>query len=128
LTTEPRGLAILVCSPAVDRPELCVTPLVYATVARAMDCEVEIHFAGPAVRFLAEGVADALYPTPAREKSVGDFLREAASSGAVLLACAMARIAWIGPHERLIPECAGTAGAAAFVGRTLDPAWATLAF
>ena len=34
--TDPKGLAILICSPGVDRPELCVTPLVHAIVARAM--------------------------------------------------------------------------------------------
>jgi predicted peroxiredoxin len=120
-------LAILICSPAVDRPDLCVTPLVHAVVARAMDCEVEVHFAGPAVRWLVEGEADTRYPTPAREKPIRDFLLEAVASGASLLACGMARAAWVGPDERLIPECAA-AGAATFVARALDPEWATLVF
>ena len=128
MATESRGLTILICSPTVDRPEFCVTPLVHAAVARAMDCEVEVHFAGPAVRFLAEGVPDALYPTPAREKSIRDFLRDAASSGAALLACGMARATWIGPDERLIPECAGTVGGAAFIARAMDSEWVTLVF
>jgi predicted peroxiredoxin len=128
LATESRGLTILICSPTVDRPELCVTPLIHAAVARAMDGEVEVHFAGPAVRFLVEGVPDALYPTPAGEKSIRDFLRDAASSGATLLVCAMARAAWVGPDERLIPECAGTVGAAAFIARAMDPGWVTLVF
>ena len=126
--TEPKGLAILICSPGVDRPDLCVTPLVHALVARAMDCDVEIHFAGPAIRLLVEGVSDALYPTPAREKSIRAFLEEAASSGVRLLACSMARSAWVGDEERLIPECGGSVGAAAFVARTLDPAWGTMVF
>jgi predicted peroxiredoxin len=122
------ALALLICSSGIDRPELCVTPLVHAVVASAMDCRVEIHFAGPAVRLLVEGVPDALYPTPAREKSIRDFLREAAAAGVSLLACAMARAAWIGPDERLIPECDGAVGAATFVARAIDPDWVTLVF
>jgi hypothetical protein len=49
LTEKP---AILVCSARPEDPELCVTPLVPALAARALDAEVEIHFAGPAVRWL----------------------------------------------------------------------------
>ena len=121
-------LALLMWAATPDRPELCVTPLVHALAARALDAEVEIHFAGPAVRLLVAGVADALYATPVREKSVGDFLREAGAAGASFYACSMASAAWIASAESLIPECSGAAGATAFVARTLDPAWRTLVF
>jgi len=52
-----------------------------------------------AVRLLVAGVANALYATPTREKSIGDFLR-----------------------------AAGAAGATAFVARALNPAWRGLVF
>jgi predicted peroxiredoxin len=123
--TERLALLIWAATPA--HPELCVTPLVHALAARALDAEVEIHFAGPAVRWLVEGVANALYATPAKEKSIGDFLREVMAEDVRLLACGMARAAWVGDHEKLIPQ-AGAAGATAFVARTLDPAWRTLVF
>ncbi len=121
-------LALLLWAATPDRPELCVTPLVHALAARALDAEVEIHFAGPAVRLLVAGVADRLYPTPEREKSLGDFLREVAAGDVRLLACSMALAAWVADGEVLIPECAGAAGATAFVARALDPAWRTLVF
>ena len=121
-------LALLMWAATPDRPELCVTPLVHALAARALDAEVEIHFAGPAVRLLVAGVADALYATPAREKSIGDFLREAGAAGTRFYACSMASAAWIASAESLIPEYSGAAGATAFVARTLDPAWRTLVF
>lgn len=121
-------LAILLSAVSPERPEYCATPLVHALAACALDCEVEIHFAGPAVRLLVDGVAQACYPTPAREKSLLEFIREASSAGATLLACSMARAEWIAPGERLIPECRGSAGATAFVVRALDPDWATLVF
>lgn len=120
-------LALLIWAATSDRPELCVTPLVHALAARAFDAEVEIHFAGPAVRWLVEGVADVAYATAAKEKSIADFLREVLAEDVRLLACGMARAAWVGDHEKLIPQ-AGAAGATAFVARTLDPAWRTLVF
>jgi predicted peroxiredoxin len=89
---------------------------------------VEIHFAGPAVRLLVEGVADGLFATSAQEKSIGEFLREVAAENVSLFSCSMAKAAWISADETLIPECSGAAGATAFVARTLDPAWRTLVF
>lgn len=121
-------LAILFWSATPDRPELCVTPLVHALAARALDAEVEIHFAGPAVRLLVAGVADQLYATPEKEKSVGDFLRETAAAEVSLLACSMAQAAWVKPQEMMITGFSGNAGATAFVARTLDPDWQTLVF
>ena len=123
--TERLALLIWAATPA--HPELCVTPLVHALAARALDAEVEIHFAGPAVRWLVEGIADAAYTTPTKEKSIGDFLREVLAEDVRLLACGMARAAWVADGEKLIPQ-AGAAGATAFVARTLDPAWRTLVF
>jgi uncharacterized protein len=78
-----------------------------------------------AVRLLVAGVADvadALYATPTREKSIGDFLREAGAAGARFCA------AWIASDESMIPECSDAAGATAFVARTLDSAWRALVF
>ena len=120
-------LAILIWAATPDRPELCVTPLVHALAARALDAEVEIHFAGPAVRWLIADIADNAWVTEAREKSIGDFLREVLAAGASLYACGMARAAWITEQDVLLPQ-AGAAGATAFVARTLDPAWRTLVY
>lgn len=127
MTAEVRGLALLLWSATPERPEGCVTPFVHALAARALDAEVEIHFAGPAVRLLVEGVADELYPTAAREKSILAYLRETHAAGAEYYACSMARAAFVAEGETLIPE-AKAAGATAFVARSLDPAWRTLVF
>ncbi len=120
-------LAFLIWAATPDHPELVVTPLIHALAARALDAEVEIHFAGPAVRWLVDGVADAAYATADKEKSVGDFLRQLAAEDVRLLACGMARAAWVSSPEALI-AAAGAAGATAFVARSLDPAWRVLVF
>ena len=119
-------LAILAWSIAAERPDLCAAPFVYATAAAALDCEVEVHFAGPAVRLLVAGVAaDAL---TSGGKPVYAFMREAAGLGVRFLACAMAVGRHVAAGDAMIPEMSGTAGAAAFVDRTLAPAWRTLVF
>lgn len=120
-------LAILICTASVERPELYPTPLVHALAAHALDAQVEIHVAGPAVRLLVEGLADSLYPTSARKKSIGEFLREVIAENIPLFACGMARAAWIEESETLIPQ-ACAAGATAFIARTLDPDWRTLVY
>lgn len=124
----PDKLAFLIWAATPEHPELCVTPLVHALAARALDAEIEIHFAGPAVRWLVAGVADSRYPTPEREKSIGEFLADLSSEGVPLLACIMASAAWIKTGEALIPACTGQAGATSFVARALTPGWRTLVF
>lgn len=121
-------LAILLWSADPERAELCAAPFVHATTAAAIDCEVEIHFSGRAVRLLVAGVAESLRPSSEREVSVYHFMRQAADLGVRFVACAMALKAHVAEDERLIPEHAGTAGAAAFVARALDPEWATLVY
>lgn len=125
--SEPLNLAILLCSASPERPDLAATPLVHALAARALDAEVEIHFAGPAVRLLVAGVAAGLYPTAGREKSLLAFIEEASAAGVPLYACGMAVASYVGADETLIPE-ARHAGATAFVARALDPGWRTLVF
>lgn len=120
-------LALLIWAATPDRPELVVTPLVHALAGRALDAEVEIHFAGPAIRWLVDGVADEKFATPEGEKSIGDFLREAQQEGATLYACGMAQAQWVAAGESLLPGCRH-AGATAFVVRALDPEWRTLTY
>jgi hypothetical protein len=107
---------------------LCAAPFLYATTAAGLDCEVEIHFAGRAVRLLVNGVAAGLLVREQGDVTVYHFMRQAAALDVRFLACAMALKTYVGESEDLIGEAGGTAGAAAFVQRTLDPEWATLVF
>ena len=123
-----RKLAILLSSLDPERPEQCAAPFVYAATAAGLDCDVEIHFAGKAVRLLVVDVAARLNTGADRETTVHHFMRQAANLDVRFLACAMALHDHVGADERLIPEYAGAAGTAAFVQRVLDPDWATLVF
>lgn len=121
-------LAILLWAASPERPQLCATPFVHATAGAAFDAEVEMHFAGPAVRLLVAGVADGLRPWPAMETTVYSMMRQAANLDVKFYACAMAMQALIGKEDKLIPEFTAAAGASAFIQRTLDPEWATLVY
>lgn len=123
-----KKFAILLWSATPERPQLCATPFVHAAAAAAFDCEVEIHFAGPAVRLLVAGVAESLRPWPGVDTSIYQMMRQAANLDVSFRACAMAMGALVSQEEALIPEYSGTVAASVFVQRALDPDWATLVF
>lgn len=121
-------LAILVWAADPGRPELCATPFYFAAAAAAMDVEVEMYFTARSVELLRRGVAETLQAAAGSGKSVADFRREAVGFGAKLFVCPTALASHGVGEDELIPGLAGHAGAAAFIGRTLDPAWRTLSF
>lgn len=127
-------LAILVWAADPDSPHLCATPFHFAAAAAAMDAEVEMYFTARSVRLLLPGVAEALHPggqggeMPPLSPPLSHFLHEAVRHGARLYACPTAMQAHGVAAEALRAEVHGQAGAAAFIGRTLDPAWQTLTF
>ena len=127
MSSPPSHLAILLWRVGPERPDLAAAPFVYAAVAAAMDCEVEVHFAGDSIPLLEPGVADRLR-TGRGDKTLYDFMREAAALGVRFLGCSMALAERAAPDSPRIPEYSGGAGAAAFVRRSLDPQWRTLVF
>jgi len=120
-------LAILVWAADPDAPHLCATPFHFAAAAAAMDAEVEMYFTARSVRLLEGGVAERLVAAPGGAP-LADFLLQAHRLGVRLYACPTALQAHGVAESSLRPEVAGQAGAAAFVGRTLDAAWRTLSF
>ncbi len=125
-------LAILVWAADPDLPHLCATPFYFAAAAAAMDVEVEMYFTARSVRLLAAGVAETVFADGAAAgggaRPVADFLTDAARFGARFYACPTAMQAHGVRPEALRAEVTGQAGAAAFLGRTLDAGWKTLSF
>jgi predicted peroxiredoxin len=127
--TAPRSkLAILLWAATPERPELCATPFLHAAVAAALDCEVEIHFSGPATRLLAAGVAEQLFSTPDRQASIYSFMQQASSHGVKFFGCTMALRAHLAADEATVSEYDGRATMTDFVLRALDPQWSTLIY
>jgi predicted peroxiredoxin len=127
-SAEGAGLALLLWSATPERPDLLAAPFVYAMAAAALDAQVEVHFAGRAVRLLVAGEAARLRSADWSEHTIEGFMRDAARAGVRFLACGTALAAHVRDGEAMIPEYSGAAGAAAFAQRALDPAWRTLVF
>ena len=60
--------------------------------------------------------------------TIEGFMRQAADHGARFFACGTALATHVRHGEAMIADYAGSAGAAAFAERALDPDWRTLVF
>lgn len=111
-----------------DRPNLCGTPFFQAAAAAAMDIEVEIYFASSSVKLLKPGVAQDIYPSDNRIKTVYEFMQDAANLGVKFYACAGALDANGVSVDQMIPECTGLAGAAAYISRVVEGGWHSISY
>lgn len=128
MSAQKQKLALLLWSLSPELPERCAAPFVYAAAAGAMDCEVEVHFTGAAVRLLVPGVAEGIFGGPGGKKSIAAFMQDASEVGAKFFACPMALLQAGLRDGPFIESFAGTVGATAFVVKSLDPEWSTLVF
>lgn len=111
-----------------DQPHLCGTPFFQAAAAAAMDAQVEVYFASRATRLLVKGVADKIYPSDNRAKTVYGFMQDAAELGVKFFVCGGAMDAYAITGEQLIPECTGIAGATAYIERVMDSEWKSISY
>lgn len=111
-----------------DHPHLCGTPFFQAAAAAAMDVEVEIYFASRATRLLVRGVAEKIYPSDNKAKSVYGFMQDAAELGVKFYACGGALEAYAITADVIIPECTGVAGGAAYISRVMDEDWRSITY
>lgn len=120
-------LALLLWSLDPLDPVRLATPFFHASAAAAMDAEVELYFAARSVLLLQPGVADTLYASDDRRKSIAAYMSEAASFGVRFFACGDALAAQGLSLDALLPGVAA-GGAVRFMDRALDPSWRALTF
>lgn len=99
-----------------SQPEKAAAPLVYASCARALDMEVEIHLTAQAVRWAFDGVAKAAYSDSKKEHSIFSYLQRCHEMGARIYVCGMA-MAEHHRGEKIIDLITGQAGAATVIGQ-----------
>lgn len=121
-------LVIMLLTIDPDHPHTCGTPFFQAAVAAAMDMEVEVYFASRSVRLLIKGVADKIYPSDNKLKSVYQFMCDAANLGVSFYACGGALDAFAVDSGMIIPECKGVAGGAAYISRVMDDEWRSISY
>ncbi|OOG25603.1 peroxiredoxin [Thioalkalivibrio denitrificans] len=111
-----------------DAPAALGAPFFQATVAAAMDMEVEIYFAARTTRLLLKGWAEDIYPGEAREKSLYSFMQDAHQAGVKFYVCAGAAAEHQLTEDNAIPELDGVRGGAAFIGAAAEEGVITLTY
>ncbi len=92
-------------------------PFFQATVAAAMEYEVEVILTGRAGELAIKGVAEKLHVKEGSPKSVYDFIKDAHEAGVKFKACTPTLELW---GENLIPEIEETVGAAYVISEAMD--------
>ena len=95
-------------------------PIFQATVAAAMDFEVEVICTATAGRLMKKGVAERLWVKEGSPKSVYDFIKDAHEAGVKFFCCSPNLDLFDMTKEDLIPECDGIIGGAYLIERGME--------
>jgi uncharacterized protein len=109
-------LIVMVNTDPKNGPELGA-PFFQATVAAAMEYEVEVILTAGAGALAVKGVADKLYVKAGSPKSVYDFMKDAHEAGVKFKVCTPTLELW---GEDLIPEVEETVGGAYVISQAMD--------
>ena len=128
MSTQERGLAILVWSCDLSRPELLATPFMTAQAAAALDMRVKMLFSSQAVQWLLAQHADLLTGFGADQWTISRHLEASADLGVEIRACTQALHASGADRSQLAPPCAGVEGMVSFVEQGSAPGWKMVVF
>jgi len=92
-------------------------PFFQATVAAAMEYDVEIILTGRSGELAVRGVAEKLHIKPGSKQTVYDYIREAYEAGVKFKVCTPTLELW---GDDLIPEITETIGGAYIISEAMD--------
>jgi predicted peroxiredoxin len=95
-------------------------PIFQATVAAAMEYEVQVVCTATAGRLLKKGVAEKLVVKEGSPKTVYDFIKDAHEAGVKFYSCSPNLDLFDMTEEELIPECSGIIGGAALIEQVME--------
>ena len=122
------GLAILVWSCDLTRPELLPTPFMAAQAAAALDMRVRMLFSSQSVEWLLAEHGGLRVGFGDQQMTVARHLEATAELGVEIRACTQALHASRASPAQLAPQCAGVEGMVAFVEQGSAPGWRMLVF
>ncbi len=109
-------MIVMVNTDPRDGPELGA-PFFQATVAAAMEYEVEVIMTGASGKLAVKGVAEKLFVKEGSPKSVYDFMKDAHEAGVKFKVCTPTLELW---GQDLIPEIEETVGGAYVISQAMD--------
>jgi len=95
-------------------------PIFQASVAAAMEYDVEVICTATAGRLMKKGVAEKLFVKPGSPKSVYDFIKDANEAGARFYCCSPNLDLFDMTKDDLIPECEGIVGGAHLIEQVME--------
>ncbi|HET9579169.1 MAG TPA: DsrE/DsrF/DrsH-like family protein [Usitatibacter sp.] len=95
-------------------------PIFQASVAAAMEYDVEVICTATAGRLMRKGVAEKLHVKDGSPKTVYDFIKDAHEAGAKFYCCSPNLDLFDMTKEDLIPECAGIIGGAYLIEAVME--------
>ena len=110
-------LLVVMANVDITRPAEILPPLLQATVAAAMEYEVEVLFTGQAGQLAIIGEAQSLLLQEDDSKSVYDHIKQAKQAGVVFKVCTPALKFW---GDNLIPEIEETVGGAYIINEAME--------
>jgi predicted peroxiredoxin len=115
-----RKLIIIMVNTDPRNGEELGAPLFQATVAAAMEYEVEVICTATAGRLMKKGVAEQLFVKPGSPKNVYDFIKDAHEAGVKFYCCSPNLDLFNMTEADLIPECAGIVGGAKVIEEVME--------
>jgi predicted peroxiredoxin len=110
-------LMIVMVNTDPSDPSELGAPFFQATVAAAMEYEVEVVLTGRAGELAIKGVAEKLRVQEGNHKSVYDFIKDAHEAGVKFKICTPTLELW---GNELIPEIEETVGGAYVISQAMD--------
>ena len=95
-------------------------PIFQASVAAAMEFEVEVICTATAGVLLKKGVAEKLTVKEGSPKTVYDFIKDAHEAGVKFFTCSPNLDLFDMSEDDLIPECEGIVGGAHLIEKVMD--------
>lgn len=95
-------------------------PIFQASVAAALDYDVEVVCTATAGRLMKKGEAEKLTVKEGSPKSVYDFIKDAHEAGVKFYCCSPNLDLFDMTEEDLIPECEGIVGGAYLIEEIMD--------
>ena len=118
-------LLIVLMNTDPENPSELGAPFLQASVAAAMEYEVEILLTGRAGELANKGVAEKLRFSPKGSKTVYDLMRDAVEAGARIKVCASSFELW---GDDLVPEISETVGTAYIISEAMDDETVTFTY
>ncbi len=110
-------LMIIMVNTDPRNPSELGAPFFQATVAAAMEFDVEVILTGRAGELAKKGVAEKLFVQEGSPKSVYDFIKDAHEAGVKFKVCTPTLDLW---GDDLIPEIDETVGGAYVISEAMD--------